>query len=59
MRLQLHLSLFAVKIKTFGCIAVNLENLNPPVMEGLDSLIAVSVLFYLSILLVSESSSFP
>lgn len=31
-----------------SCVSVDLENLNPPVMEGLDALLAVYSYLYLS-----------
>lgn len=47
--------------KIFSFIAVDLENLKPPTMEGLDTLLAVSILslnFYFSFYFYASSYSF-
>ena len=46
---------FSLKVEMILFIAVDLTSLKPPVMEGLDALIAVSMLFCLNFFLPSIS----
>lgn len=43
----------SLKVEMVSCIAVDLDNLKPPVLEGLDALIAVCMLFLFAFILRS------